>query len=329
MQNNQELALPGRPDAFSKLLTYPYVYCISDRVKDKVLFPFEGYDGTIDETLHAICNGNSVLLVGEPGIGKRSLSLGLARRLASLKEDSGNPIYTRTVYTLSLGNYFWSGGSEDAQQMQRNISEVFSHVERAGPEHIVLCIDDVDILGFVDRIVNERTKSNTEQNPISLENMLRFLLFDKKVICLCTCIRSAYKRLIESDTYYDEKFTKSFRVIHMKPPNVPTSLRVLAAHKDRIEKERNVALSNDAISAAVICADRYITHRALPEKAIDVLSEACNIARSIRSKSCEGHDDPDITVSVEQRDVEHLIYNWCGVTVQQLGDYVSAVNTGS
>ncbi|CAN8067775.1 unnamed protein product [Agarophyton chilense] len=328
VQGDQPSRSTGSRDEFAMLLAYPHVYCISDRVQDEVLFPFEGYDDILDETLHAISKGNSVLLVGEPGIGKRSISLGLARRLASLDTDSGNPIYSRSVYTLSLGNCFWSGGSKDARQMQQTICEILSHVERAGPEHIVLCIDDVDILGFVDRIVNEEGQAQAEQHPVSLENMLRFLLFGRKVICLCTCIRSAYKRLIESDTYYDEKFTKSFRVIHMKPPNISTSMRIVAAHKTRIEQMHEVSITNGAVSAAVICADRYVTHRALPEKAIDILAEACDVARSRISTGVEsGRSSLGTCVSVERGDVERLIFNWCGVTVRQLGEYISAANT--
>ncbi|PXF40491.1 Chaperone protein ClpB [Gracilariopsis chorda] len=308
----------GNFEAFEQLLTIPYVYCISHRVGELEQFPFEAYDDVIDETLKAICNGNSVLLVGEPGIGKRSLSLGLARRLASLRKESGNPLYSRTVYTLSLGNYFWSGGgSNNIKEMQQNVRNVFSLVEEAGPEHIVLCIDDIDILGFVDRLVNETGEASQSKQLFSLENTLRFLLFDKKVLCLCTCIRSAYKRLIDSDTYYDEKFTKAFRVIHMKPPNASVSLQILKAHKSRIEVENNASITDEAVVSTVHCADRYLSHRAMPEKAIDVLSAACSLVRTNKCKNTEPDKSSSSTeVVVDRKDVESLIHAWCGVTVQ-------------
>lgn len=306
-------------EALEQLATIPYVYCISNRVRELERFPFEAYNEVIDEALKAICNGNSVLLVGEPGIGKRSLSLGLARRLTTLKKDSGNPLYSRTVYTLSLGNYFWSGGgSNNIKEMQQNVLKVFSLVEKAGPEHLVLCIDDIDILGFVDRLVNETGPTSQSKQPFSLENTLRFLLFDKKVLCLCTCIRTAYKRLIDSDTYYDEKFTKSFRVIHMKPPNASVSLQILKAHKSRIEKEHNASITDEAVAITVHCADRYLSHRAMPEKAIDVLSAACSLARRNKCENTEQAEPTSSTkVVVDSEDIASLIQEWCGVTVQQ------------
>lgn len=331
-----------------------------------------------------------MLVVGEPGIGKRTLSLGLARRLHEMRNQnieqrdddndqhhdgdkmkhhhhrsssqkphmSSSSVANRYVYTLSLGREFWAqppqGDDEyenDGMQeeedndntnsdnnnkcrsgrrcrnaaIQNGIRQVFRDVEKAGPEKLVMCIDDLDMLNFIDTLVlKERPLCERDDcEPIlSTENMLRFLLFNKKILCLCTCISAAHSRLVYLDTFYDEKFSESFRVIHMREPSLRHSFGVVRAHRQRIEAELDVIITPDAVDAAIASSVTFVTHRRMPEKALDVLSEACEVAVEQAETAVAGELREALHVGgriiVERTHISQLVQQWCGVSKEQL-----------
>lgn len=321
--------------AVSVLHENEYVECISDRVDMRDRYPFEGNEEIMEQVMKSIFSGGSVLVVGEPGRGKRTLSLGLARRFADLqKQDPKNPLHSRQVYTLALGPSFWDHGSQDdICKVQKQIQEVLRVVEAAGPENIVFCIDDVDILSFVDKLAQKQSPlcgsplsgstGAQDNSEISSENMLRYLLFNRKVVCLCTCIRGAYQRLIYSDTFYDEKFTKTFRVLHMPEPSVAQTLQIVRAHRKRIETDCGVVLLDEALSAATAYAKHYLTHREMPESALDIVCEASKAAaeqataeRDVAMGQSTG-GAKTLTV-VGREPVDQLIKEWCGYSGEQL-----------
>lgn len=317
-------------DPFTRLHNHDQVICISDRVDQTLIFPFITDGSLLDDIVNTIVNGVSVLVVGEPGIGKRTLSLGVARRLHQMRQSGlSHAVTSRVVYTLSLGRGFWAQAQGDAARvMQNRIRQVFRLVEQAGPEKIVLCIDDVDVLSFVDALVmkqrrRERPFARDDTEPIlSTENMLRFLLFSRKVLCLCTCIEAAYQRLIRSDTYYDEKFTKSFRVFHMCQPNLQHSKHIVLAHRCRIEAELDVMIQDDAIRASIAYSHTFIAHRCMPEKALDLLYEASLAA--VREAEAGNPANQSSTRLDDRRVVANrsfinlLVRQWCGVSEQSL-----------
>lgn len=348
--------------ALRSLHDHEYVICISDRVKQNEEYPFVGREKILKEILEAICTGNSVLVVGDPGVGKKTLSLGLARELAERKDEAcmDGKVFGRIVYTLSLGTEFWNAedkGGKDVAEIERKIREVFTLVTMAGPEKIVLCIDDVDVLSFLDGLVEEKRGAgpikkedgdlgNEGMEEMSTENMLRHLLFTKRVLCLCTCIKKAYERLVEEDSFYDEKFTSSFRVVYMDELSLDESIEVVIGHRIRIERMFNVIVPDESVRCAVGFASNYISHRALPENALDLLCEASKAVTSqgkdtevVRegnercSSIAESGEPSDIgkygqkteeighgRKVVERRFVDDLIIKWCGVTRGQLDD---------
>lgn len=317
-------------DPFMRLHHHENVICISDRVDQTLIFPFINHGSLLDDIVDTISKGTSVLVVGEPGIGKRTLSLGVARRLHEMRESGmSHAVTSRTVYTLSLGRGFWSQAQGAAiSALQNRIRQVFRLVEQAGPEKIVLCIDDLDVLNFVDTLVMKQRRRERplairdDTEPIlSTENMLRFLLFSKKVLCLCTCIRAAYNRLVISDTYYDEKFSKSFRVFHMEEPQLHHSKEIVDAHRERIEAELDVIIRNDAVRSSIAYAVTYLSHRNMPEKALDLILEACFAAiHEAESAPVEIRNSLHVggRVIVDKMHVVHLIQQWCGLSEQEL-----------
>lgn len=330
---------PPADTALSVMHENEYLVCISDRVNEFERYPFEGCEDIMEQVMKSISRGDSVLVVGEPGRGKRTLSLGLARKLAALREsaDSQKSIYSCHVYTLSLGSSFWNRTTqEDISEVQEHIREVFRLVETAGPEKIVFCIDDVDILSFVDDLAKEPPRSGRSGSPtttsgsgldvldsaMSTENMLRYLLFNRKVVCLCTCIRGAYQRLIHSDTFYDEKFTKTFRVLYMPEPTVEQTLQIVRAHRTRIEAEFGVVLPDETLRAAVAYAKNYLTHREMPESALDILYEASRAAvqEGLRDDLVSSPESGSAQTAkvVGRQFVDAQITKWCGYTNEQL-----------
>lgn len=318
-------------DPFSRLHNHDQVICISSRVDQSLIFPFIADGSLLDEIVSTILNGTSVLVVGEPGIGKRTLSLGVARRFHQMRQSGlSNAVASRVVYTLSLGRGFWAQAEgAAAAAMQNKIRQVFRLVEQAGPEKIVLCIDDVDVLTFVDTLVMKQRQRerpfairDDSESTLSTENMLRFLLFSKKVLCLCTCIKAAYQRLTSSDTYYDENFTKSFRVFHMPEPTLSHSKQIVMAHRGRIEAELDVVIPDDPIRASIAYAISFLSHRSMPEKAIDLLYEACVIAVQEAEDKSQMHSttarQEDGRVIVNKLFIDRLIQKWCGASEHSL-----------
>lgn len=350
-ESDKHMSPRASDPALNLLRQNKHLICITDRIHEHDLFPFEGCEDILDQIIQSIAKGDSVLVIGEPGIGKRTLSLGLARKFATLRETDGptTSVHHRDLYTLSLGSSFWNLPSgEDVVKIQANVVEVFRLVEAAGPEKIVLCIDDIDILEFIDDLVKEqmRNGSHISTEPpreklssdpsTSAENMLRELLFNKKVVCLCTCIKSAYERMIETDTFYDEKFTKSFRVLYMKEPDTKESLSIVRAHRKRIEREYGVIILDDSLRAAVSYANRYITHRVMPDKALELTCEGCQVAlQSAANEEVDSQPGSDMNGKLQSRRevssnqietpvvlrryvIDSLITKWCGFSEQQL-----------
>lgn len=329
-----------------------HLICITDRIQEYEKYPFVDCEDILNQILQSITKGDSVLVIGEPGIGKRTLSLGLARKFAALREKSASikSVHHRDVYTLSLGSSFWSRPpGEDVTDIQDNIREVFRLVEAAGPEKIVLCIDDIDIVSFIDDLVKNRASSDSQMSTESpqeegcsehipsAENMLRTLLFSKKVLCLCTCIKAAYNRMIRSDTFYDEKFTKSFRVLYMKEPDAKESLRIVRAHRKRIECEYGVIILDESLRAAVSHANRYITHRVMPDKALELICDGCRVALQMagEEEARWSQDETNLNGPYHSRRassaslteppvvlcryvIDSLITKWCGFSEDQL-----------
>lgn len=309
--------LPISPsEALALLHQHHYLECITDRISDIHSYPFECNTVLIDQILHSITRQTSVLIVGDPGIGKRTLSLGLARRLIT----PPNPPL-RAVYTLSLGAKVWHSARLDALSMQQTICEILRLAEVAAPTRLVLCIDDIDILSYVDRLAKSAAP---RADHISSENLLRSLLFHRRILCLCTSVRLAYERLIQANTYYDEKFTESFRVLHMRQPEGEDALRIVSAHVPRLQRELGVIIPSETARAAVIFATIYLSHRAMPEKALELLQEASGLAvreNEIKTRTCK---DGEIVGEERQEVILHrsfldrLIQKWCGISAKQL-----------
>lgn len=330
-QQPQPQALPaprgGDSEEVRQLHAHDYLISISDRVEQTAAYPFVADAPLVKSVVDTLLSGTSVLLVGEPGIGKRTISLGVARALHA----RGGP--TPRVYTLSLGREFWSTTEgESIAAVQNEIRLIFQLVQRAGTERVIFCIDDLDVLNFIDRLVlRERPLAvrDVTEPLLSLENMLRFLLFSRRILCLCTCIRAAYERLKDSDTYYDEKFSKSFRVIPMAPPDRARATVITAAHAPRIETGLHVVLNPGVVEAAVAASDKFLTHRSMPEKAIELVQECAEraIVEAEGSGSGSGSDAGDrdraatrIVVSIDH--VTNLIHHWCGINSDEVRSYI-------
>lgn len=323
-------------DSIRLLHNHENVICISDRVDQHLIFPFIPDPPFLQDVLQTILQGTSVLIVGEPGIGKRTMSLGLARALSDMRSpqsksnlnlnlttDNVPSITSRSVYTLSLGREFWSHSKGVSMSAIHNqIRQVFLLVQKAGPGKLVLCIDDLDVLSFVDKLMlKERPVGDNTEPCLSIENMLRFLLFSKKILCLCTCITAAYDRLIQLDTTYDEKFSRSFKLFRMQQPSLTESQKIVDAHRERIEAELDVVIRKEAVTAAIACSVTFLTHRNMPEKALDLLQEACVVAIDL-AEAATADIKPSLheggRVAVYREHISKLIQQWCGVTDQEL-----------
>lgn len=328
-----------------------YAVSVSKETSCNDEYPLIGQREYLDAIVSSVDAGNSVLLVGPPGVGKRSMSIGLTRALAAKSNDK------RQVFRVALGTKFWIDANHgDKKEVNRRIRAVLDAACTLGTSRVILFIDDIDVLTVLNSKGNTRTgkksrdyhkessaKAHCDQPKefdatASCENFLKSLLLDRLLVCVCTCEEGAYNRFLRRDSFYDDKFTVNFRVLWVREPDVKQARAMIRSHKRRLEKKFTVKIDEDALSVATSLAAQYISHRCLPEKAIDVMEEACTRtkaeARRRRSRknavggSSSGRDvNParsPTSSQVRSSDVHLLVSEWCKLPRERLEMHVAS-----
>lgn len=285
--------------------------CVSDLAGDAAGHPHVRR-AWLRDVVACVDARSSVLLAGPPGCGKRAAALGLARAFA----EAGD---RRLVFAVPLGSAFWVEAGGDAREVDERLREVLAAAKAAGPTRVVLSIEDVDVLTLLPTGEGE---GEGDDSCATVENIFRGMVLDGHLVCIVTCEDKLYVRLKERDSFYDDSFSSQFRVIHVAEPGVQEAEEMVLAHRSRLEKKRGVVLLEESLGVATRLSDVYISHRALPEKALDVVDEACRLgtlyippAGSADSAVSEKQLEP---VFITPEDVMLVISNWCRIPTERL-----------
>ncbi|MBR2516605.1 ATP-dependent protease ATP-binding subunit ClpC [Geobacillus sp.] len=202
---------------------------------------------------------NNPVLIGEPGVGKTAIAEGLAQQIVN--NEVPETLRDKRVMTLDMGTVV--AGTKYRGEFEDRLKKVMDEIRQAG--NIILFIDELHTL----------IGAGGAEGAIDASNILKPALARGELQCIGATTLDEYRKSIEKDAALERRF----QPIHVDEPTVEESIQILKGLRDRYEAHHRVSISDEAIIQAVKLSDRYITDRFLPDKAIDLIDEACSKVR--------------------------------------------------
>ena len=251
------------------------------------LDPVIGRDTEIRDVIRILSRKtkNNPVLIGEPGVGKTAIVEGLAQRI--VRGDVPEGLKDRTVFSLDMTALM--AGAQYRGQFEERLKAVLNEIKAANGR-IILFIDEIHTI-----VGAGKTEGSTDAG-----NMLKPMLARGELHCVGATTLDEYRRYMEKDAALERRF----QPVMVDPPSEEDAVSILRGLKERFEKYHNVHIQDAAIVNAVTLSSRYIQDRFLPDKAIDLLDEAC---ASIRTEmdSCPAELD-EATRHVRRLEIEEI-----------------------
>ena len=246
-ENNEELK-----DVLNK-----YGRDITKNVKDNKVDPVIGRDEEIRNVIRILSrkSKNNPVLIGEPGVGKTAIVEGLAQRI--VKGDVPNSLKNHTIWELDLGSLV--AGAKYRGEFEERLKAVLKEIKNS----------DGNIIMFIDEI--HMIVGAGDTGAMDVSNMLKPMLARGEIHVIGATTLNEYRKYIEKDGALERRFQK----VLVSEPNVEDTITILRGLKERFEIFHGVSIKDSALVAAATLSDRYITDRYLPDKAIDLVDEAC------------------------------------------------------
>ncbi|MGI6392414.1 MAG: ATP-dependent Clp protease ATP-binding subunit [Candidatus Izemoplasmatales bacterium] len=215
---------------------------------------------------------NNPVLIGEPGVGKTAIVEGLARRIVDKDVPAG--LETKTIYELDLASLL--AGAKYRGEFEERLKAVLKKIKDSEGE-IILFIDEIHMI----------VGAGKAEGALDASNMLKPMLARGELHCIGATTLNEYRKYIEKDNALERRFQK----VLIEEPTVADTISIIRGLKDRFEAHHGVHIADNAIIAAATLSERYITDRFLPDKAIDLIDEACaSIRMEIDSMPAELDD---------------------------------------
>ena len=199
---------------------------------------------------------NNPVLIGEPGVGKTAIVEGLAQRI--IKGDVPNSLKDKTIWELDLGALI--AGAKYRGEFEERLKAVLKEIKDSDGK-IILFIDEIHML----------VGAGAMEGAMDASNLLKPMLARGEILCIGATTLNEYRKYIEKDGALERRFQK----VLIKEPTVTDTIAILRGLKSRFEVFHGVTIKDKALIAAATLSDRYITDRFLPDKAIDLVDEAC------------------------------------------------------
>lgn len=217
--------------------------------------------GRDEEIRHAIRilsrkTKNNPVLIGEPGVGKTAIVEGLAHRI--VKGDVPESLKKKTIFSLDMGALV--AGAKYKGEFEERLKSVINEVKNSNGQ-IILFIDELHLI----------VGAGKSEGAMDAGNMLKPLLARGELHCIGATTLSEYKKYIEKDSALERRF----QPVLVEEPTVEDTITILRGLKEKYELFHKVSISDNALVQAAILSDRYISDRFLPDKAIDLVDEAC------------------------------------------------------
>ncbi|MCQ2771706.1 MAG: AAA family ATPase [Bacilli bacterium] len=231
---------------------------INDACKNGKVDPVIGTDDEVRKVVQILARKtkNNVILLGEPGVGKTAIIEGLAQRIVN--NDVPNTLKDKIIYELDMGALI--AGAKYQGEFEERLKNVLKKIKESNGK-IILFIDEIHL------IVGAGRTSGALDAP----NMLKPLLARGEIDCIGATTLNEYRQYIEKDRALERRF----QTVLIEEPTVSDTISILRGLKERYESYHGVQITDNAIVAAATLSNRYITNRFLPDKAIDLIDEAC------------------------------------------------------
>lgn len=235
-----------------------YGHDLVQEVRDGKIDPVIGRDEEIRRVIEILSRKtkNNPVLIGEPGVGKTAIVEGLAWRI--MNGDVPLGLKEKKLIELDMGALI--AGAKYRGEFEERLKGVLKQVQKA----------DGNIILFIDEIHNLVGAGKTE-GSMDAANLLKPMLARGELKCIGATTFDEYRKYIEKDRALERRFQK----IMVSEPSVEDTISILRGLKDRFESHHGVQIKDEAIIAAAVLSNRYITDRFLPDKAIDLIDEAC------------------------------------------------------
>ena len=230
---------------------------ITKSVKDGKVDPVIGRDEEIRSITRILSRKtkNNPVLIGEPGVGKTAIIEGLAQRI--VKGDVPNSLKNKTIWELDMTSLV--AGAKYKGEFEERLKEVLKAVEDSNGE-IIIFIDEIHMI-----------VGTGAEGAMDVGNMLKPMLARCEIRLIGATTLNEYRKYIEKDGALERRLQK----VMVSEPNVLDTITILRGLKERFEVFHGVNIKDNALVAAATLSDRYITDRFLPDKAIDLVDEAC------------------------------------------------------
>ncbi len=247
---------PGNEEELKDVLN-KYGRDITKNVLDNKVDPVIGRDEEIRNVIRILSrkSKNNPVLIGEPGVGKTAIVEGLAQRIVA--GDVPNSLKDHTIWELDLGSLV--AGAKYRGEFEERLKAVLKEIKDS----------DGNIIMFIDEI--HMIVGAGDTGAMDVSNMLKPMLARGEIHVIGATTLNEYRKFIEKDGALERRFQK----VLVSEPNVEDTITILRGLKERFEIFHGVTIKDNALVAAATLSDRYITDRFLPDKAIDLVDEAC------------------------------------------------------
>ena len=231
---------------------------INEEVKKGKIDPVIGRDEEIRKIIEILARKtkNNVILIGEPGVGKTAILEGLAERI--VKDDVPNTLKDKTIYELDMGALV--AGAKYRGEFEERLKAVLNKIKNSEGK-IILFIDEIHLIVGAGR----------SDGALDASNMLKPMLARGEIDCIGATTLNEYRQYIEKDRALERRF----QPVLIGEPSVEDTISILRGLKNRFESFHGVRITDSALVAAATLSNRYLTSRFLPDKAIDLVDEAC------------------------------------------------------